>query len=90
MRHHVSHNRHHPEFHDDPNEMTDVDLIEMVCDWTAMSEEFGQDGGSARGWAMKTIGERVAFNDENTRFVFEVIEQLDRLRACHGAGDLER
>ncbi|WP_232105010.1 DUF5662 family protein [Gimesia chilikensis] len=89
VRHHVSHNRHHPEFHADPNEMTDVDLIEMVCDWTAMSEEFGQDGGSARGWAMKTIGERVAFNDEKTRFVFEVIEQLDRLRSCHGAGDLK-
>ena len=25
--------------------MTDVDLIEMVCDWTAMSQEFAQDGG---------------------------------------------
>lgn len=49
IRHHLSTNRHHPEFHADPNEMTGVDLIEMVCDWTAMAQEFGQDGGSARG-----------------------------------------
>jgi len=80
VRHHVAHNRHHPEYHADPNEMTDVDLIEMVCDWTAMSQEFNQDGGSARNWAMQTIGDKVPFNDEKTRFVFEVIEQLDQLR----------
>ena len=37
IHHHVTSNRHHPEFHADPNDMTDVDLIEMVCDWTAMA-----------------------------------------------------
>jgi hypothetical protein len=36
--HHTATNRHHPDFHADPNDMTDVDLIEMVCDWTAMSQ----------------------------------------------------
>ena len=35
--HHLTTNRHHAEFHSNPNAMTDVDLIEMVCDWTAMS-----------------------------------------------------
>ena len=45
VHHHVTTNRHHPEFHADPNDMTEVDLIEMVCDWTAMAQEFGQDGG---------------------------------------------
>jgi len=30
--HHQTTNRHHPEFHSDPSEMTDVDLVEMVCD----------------------------------------------------------
>src|SRR5262249_35734001 len=59
IRHHVTTNRHHPEFHRNPNEMTPVDLIEMVCDWTAMAQEYDQDGGSARGWADKTIGQRV-------------------------------
>lgn len=63
IHHHMKVNRHHPEFHTDPNDKTDVDLIEMVCDWTAMSQEYGQDGGSARGWADKTVGKRVAFNE---------------------------
>lgn len=75
--HHVTTNRHHPEFHPDPNEMTPVDLIEMVCDWTAMSQEFGQDGGSARGWADKTIGHRLHLNEANRRFVYDMIELLD-------------
>ena len=48
IRHHVTSNRHHPEFHSDANDMSNADLIEMVCDWTAMAQEFGQDGGSAR------------------------------------------
>jgi hypothetical protein len=36
LEHHYSHNRHHPEhFHDGIQEMTLVDLIEMLCDWKA-------------------------------------------------------
>jgi hypothetical protein len=86
VRHHVTSNRHHPESHADPNDMTDVDLIEMVCDWTAMALEFGQDGGSARGWADKTIGHRVAFDDEKRRFVYRMIEKLDRQLAVASEG----
>lgn len=77
IAHHVTTNRHHPEFHDDPNNMTDVDLIEMVCDWAAMSQEFGQDGGSARGWADKTIGNRVRLNNDRKRFLYSMIDLLD-------------
>jgi hypothetical protein len=78
IRHHVTTNRHHPEFHADPNDMSDVDLIEMVCDWTAMAQEFDQGGGSARGWADKTVGKRVAFDAEKRRFIYRMIEELDR------------
>jgi hypothetical protein len=77
VNHHVTTNRHHPEFHSDVNKMTDVDLIEMVCDWTAMSQEFEQDGGSARGWADKTIGKRLQFNDQRRDFVYRMINLLD-------------
>ena len=77
--HHMANNRHHPEFHADPNHMTDVDLIEMVCDWTAMAQEFEQCGGSARGWADKTIGQQVAFNAIKTKFIYDTIELLDQL-----------
>jgi hypothetical protein len=82
VRHHVTTNRHHPEFHPDPNDMSDADLIEMVCDWTAMAQEFGQDGGSARGWADKTIGKRVAFSPEKQRLIYQTIEELDRRLAA--------
>jgi hypothetical protein len=78
IRHHVTSNRHHHEFHADPNDMSNVDLIEMVCDWTAMAQEFGQDGGSARGWADKTIGKSVRFSADKRRFIYEMIGELDR------------
>jgi hypothetical protein len=82
IRHHVTTNRHHPEFHAAPNDMSDMDLIEMVCDWTAMAQEFGEEGGSARAWADRTIGKRVAFSPEKRRFIYQVIEELDRLIAA--------
>ena len=75
--HHITTNRHHPEFHADPNDMSEVDLIEMVCDWTAMSQEFGQDGGSARGWADRTIGNHQKWNDDKCQFIYEAIDLLD-------------
>ena len=40
---HFSRNSHHPEFY--PNGMADMsllDIIEMVCDWKAASETYGQ------------------------------------------------
>ncbi|MEQ1826348.1 MAG: hypothetical protein ABL921_10385 [Pirellula sp.] len=57
--------------------MSDVDLIEIVCDWTAMSLEFGQDGGSARGWADKTIGRCFQLTAERRDFVYRMIALLD-------------
>ena len=84
IRHHMTTNRHHPDYHADPNDMTDVDLIEMVCDWTAMSQEFNQDGGSARGWADKTIGSRLPLNEERRKFVYAMIDLLDSQFAADG------
>ena len=76
--HHVTTNRHHYQFHASPNDMTAVDMIEMVCDWTAMAQEFDQDGGSARGWADKVIGTRVRFDADKTDFIYRMIAALDR------------
>lgn len=41
--HHITHNRHHPEWHDDPDNMTHLDICEMVADWYAMSDEFNSN-----------------------------------------------
>ena len=38
LEHHYSHNRHHPEHHPNGiNDMTLIDLIEMLADWKASS-----------------------------------------------------
>ena len=78
IHHHVTSNRHHVEFHADPNDMTEVDLIEMVCDWTAMAQEFGEDGLSAKTWADRMIGKRIAFSPIHTNFVYSTIATLDQ------------
>ena len=81
IHHHVTTNRHHPDFHVDPNDMSEVDLIEMVCDWTAMAQELGE--GSARGWADKTVGKRVAFDETKRQFIYRIIDELDRRMAAN-------
>ncbi|ELR99915.1 hypothetical protein GLO73106DRAFT_00037680 [Gloeocapsa sp. PCC 73106] len=79
IQHHVTTNRHHPEFHASPEDMSDVDVIEMVCDWTAITQEIGENGGSARQWADKTIGNRRHFNfgDAKKQFIYRVMNDLD-------------
>jgi len=78
FEHHYANNSHHPEYHNHLDEMTDIDLIEMVCDWTAMAQELGQDNGSAKAWADKMIGERFSFpTGTRVDFIYEKIEFLD-------------
>ncbi len=36
-------NRHHPEYFEDYNEMTELDILEMCCDWSARSSQYGTD-----------------------------------------------
>lgn len=40
---HWKRNSHHPEYYDSPNDMTDLDLMEMACDCHARSKQFGTD-----------------------------------------------
>jgi len=77
IEHHLAHNRHHAEFHANPNDMSNVDIIEMVCDWTAMAQELDQNDGSASQWADKTIGHQIQFNDDRKNLIYSTIEQLD-------------
>ena len=44
IEYHWKHNRHHPEFFENPSEeMGELDIMEMVCDWFARSLQFGTD-----------------------------------------------
>ena len=40
---HWKHNSHHPEFYDNPEDMTRLDIMEMVCDWYARSLQYNND-----------------------------------------------
>lgn len=75
--HHVTTNRHHPEFHDNPHDMTDIDIIEMVCDWTAMAQELGENNGSARGYAKKVVNIKWDFSDDQVKLIYDTIKKLD-------------
>jgi len=59
--HHVTHNRHHPEWHLDPDDMTTLDIVEMCCDWYAMSQEHGT---SIDAWVENVIPRRYAFGQK--------------------------
>lgn len=80
--HHITHNRHHPEWHPDPDEMTNIDLIEMVCDWTAMSQEFGDK--SAMGWADRVLGRRFHFSDRKCGLIRDYIREMDIMNQNKG------
>jgi hypothetical protein len=53
-----------------------LDLVEMVCDWTAIAQENGGDR-SARGWAERNIA-RWSFSRPMRGFIFLTIDELDR------------
>lgn len=75
--HHVTHNRHHPEWHPDPDNMSKVDLIEMVCDWKAMSQEFNQ--GSPHAFASTVLGRRFQFSEGKIMEIRLLIDEVDDL-----------
>lgn len=40
IEYHWQHNRHHPEYFDSYEEMTELDILEMICDWFARSIQY--------------------------------------------------
>jgi len=73
--HHVQHNRHHPEYHLDHDDMTQVDLIEMVCDWYAMSEELNS---SIDDWVAYVIPRRYHFSADKLSAIHQLIDILQQ------------
>lgn len=72
---HVQQNPHHPEAHGSPEDMSDLDLVEMVADWSAMAEELGQ--GSCRGWADENVNTKWQFSDQQTELIYAAIDWLE-------------
>lgn len=61
----------------DAKRMHDLYIAEMVCDWTAMSEE---KGTSLRGWADKNVNVRWGFNDKQSKLIYSLIDYLEGYR----------
>ena len=81
---HRGRNAHHPEAHPAPDAMSVIDLVEMVCDWTAIAQE--KDGvGSARLWANENIS-RWQFSRSVRDFIYRTIDVLDRKNAVEQQG----
>ena len=86
--HHVKLNGHHPEFWSndyrgfsttDPchiETMPEDAIIEMVCDWAAMGEQYGN---TARNWYNKTKDTRWIFNKETQRKIEKWLDILENL-----------
>lgn len=75
VQHHITNNVHHPETHADCNSMSELDIVEMVCDWTAISQEYGSP--SCKAFVDKNL-HRWAFNDAVKIFIYETIAEMDK------------
>src|SRR5262249_52734563 len=83
---HRNRNAHHPEAHASPDSMSVADLVEMVCDWTAIAQE-RHDVGSSRPWAEANIS-RWAFSIATREFIFRTIDELDRRNQNADVGEV--
>lgn len=72
---HSHRNRHHPEAHSDVNEMTLLDIIEMISDWTAIAQENGRS--SCHKWATENLEKKWNFSSEKRDLIFEIIKEMD-------------
>lgn len=73
IKNHMKSNRHHPEYHNNVNKMTLLDIAEMVCDWHSFHYEFG---GDTKKWADNHIGKRWHFNDGAKKLIYRYIDVL--------------
>lgn len=62
---HVHTNEHHPEYWDGINNMPEVYIAEMVCDWKARSNEFGSD---LRIWIKEQATKRFDFKPQGKTY----------------------
>lgn len=75
LRLHMAANRHHPEYHADVNDMTEADVIEMVCDWTAVAELI-HGARSALDWARQCVEVTYPFDAAHRELIFKIVHLL--------------
>lgn len=74
LEHHYANNRHHPEyFKNGVNDMTLLDLIEMLCDWKAASERHN-DGNIRK--SLEINSKRFEMSKQLTEIFENTIKEL--------------
>jgi len=73
-KHHERVNSHHPGYHKNINDMTDIDLAEMVCDISAMSQELGDNPIEFFDESVKT---KFKFNDDQLKNIYYYMKKLN-------------
>ena len=73
IKHHYKVNRHHPEFHNDIQNMNNEDIVEMVCDWAAMSQEFNN---GLKEFADKKIDIKYKFTNKQKVLIYKLIKEF--------------
>lgn len=64
-----------PEVPVDAREMPFESIVEMVCDWYAVSKE---RGSSLYAWAEYTIGKRWVFDEDQIQLIYSLIEIFEK------------
>ena len=74
---HATKHAHHPEYHENPNHMQLLDVVEMICDWTAIAEENHGAGMSCRKWAQENLDKKWSFSIEMKELIYKVISEME-------------
>ncbi len=79
IKQHTRTNSHHPEYFGGVENMHELAVAEMVCDWYARSQEFGTD---LRGWIKDTAIDRFKIDLESKQYKW-IISFVDLLLENH-------
>ena len=75
MANHFSRNSHHPEYHKNIEDMSFLDIIEMVCDWYAAAKTY--NNGNLQN-SVKIGKEKFNFTDNQLWLIDQVVELLEK------------
>lgn len=76
IEYHWAHNRHHPEYFENKEDMEEIDIIEMVCDWFARSLQFGT---KFIPFVKKRQKNRFHFSDEKFKIILDYCKLIEGL-----------
>jgi len=59
--------------------MPNINILEMVCDWTAISQEMHNNSDSTQ-WANDNVNKRWLFSDEQVNLIYKAIKTLTNFK----------